>query len=216
MKFIKCLFFWVMFLLPFSQGIAQPEIGFLVGLNNSKLTGDGPPGGAYKYKMGILSSVYVDFRLSDYVRLSFQPGIRTGGAKIAFKDPVLEEYRDSLKIHVMSICLPLLVKITAINEKVYFIGGFSLDIASRGKADNGVEKIDISNELHKINVTAQFGLGYRIPIQSTSLNIELRYLQGLVNLSDRKEEEAAYLPRVKSSAMQLAVCWQFPITKKNK
>jgi hypothetical protein len=194
--------------------MAQPEIGVLVGLNNSKLVGDSPPGGAYKYKMGFLGSVYIDFKLSDYVRLSFQPGFKTGGAKVAFKDPDLEEYKDSLKIHVTNLCLPLFVKITSMNEKVYFIGGFSADFPSSVMADNGVEKIDISNELFKVNVTAQFGLGYRIPIQSTSLNIELRYLQGLVNLSDNKDEEAAYLPRVKSSSMQLLVGWQFPITKK--
>ncbi len=203
-----------MIFLFYSQAMAQPEIGVLVGLNNSKLVGDSPPGGAYKYMMGFHGSVYIDFKLSDYVRLSFQPGFKTGGAMVAFKDPDLEEYKDSLKIHVANLCLPLFVKITSMNEKVYFMGGFSADFPSRVMADNGVEKIDISNELFKVNVTAQFGLGYRIPIQSTSLNIELRYLQGLVNLSDNKDEEAAYLPRIKSSSMQLLVGWQFPITKK--
>jgi hypothetical protein len=213
MKSLTCFLTGVLILLFFSRGISQPEIGLAVGLNNSKLVGDGPPGGSYKYNRGFIGFVNVDFRLSDYVKLSIQPGIRTGGATVAFRDPVLEEYRDSLKIHVLNLCLPLFLKITSFNERVYFMGGFSADFPSRIVADNGVEKIDISNELSKLNVTAQFGLGYRIPILRTVLNIELRYLQGLVNLSDHREDEEAYLPRVKSSAMQLIVGWQFPIGK---
>lgn len=213
MKSLTCLIAGVMILLLYSQGMSQPEIGIFVGLNNSKLVGDGPPGGLYKYNRGFIGFLNVDFRISDEVKLSIQPGIRTGGANVAFKDPVLEAYKDSLKIHTLNLCLPLIVKITALNEKIYFIGGFSADFPSRIIADNGVEKIDISNELSKVNLTAQFGLAYRIPIQTTSLNIELRYLQGLVNLSNNRDEEEAYLPRVKSSAIQLLVGWQLPIRK---
>lgn len=213
MRFIRSIFLSFIFFLVQAQVMSQPEVGLYVGLNNSKLVGDGPPGGSYKYNRGFLGFVNVDFRLSDYVKLSIQPGIRTGGANVAFRDPVLEAYKDSLKIHTLSICLPLFVKITSLNEKVYFIGGFSADLPSRIRADNGVEKIDISDELSKINLTAQFGLGYHIPIHTTSLNIELRYLQGLVNLSNNKDDEEAYLPRVKTSAMQLIVGWQFPIRK---
>jgi hypothetical protein len=165
--------------------------------------------------MGFLGSIHLDFRLSDYVRLSIQPGFRTGGANLAFKDPDLEEYRDSLKINTVNLTLPVLIKITSLSERVYFLGGFSVDFPSKIKADNGKEKIDITDELAKANITAQFGLGYRIPIQSTSLYIELRYVQGLVNLSDRRDEEEVYLPRVKTSAMQLLVGWQFP-SRKNK
>lgn len=99
------------------------------------------------------------------------------------------------------------------SEKLYFTGGLSADFPSRVKADNGEEKIDISNELTKVNLTAQFGLGYRIPIQSNIIFIELRYLQGLVNLSNNRDDPEAYLPRVKSSSTQLLFGWQFPIRK---
>jgi len=214
MKYLKYFIVWIILFSCFIfQVTAQPEIGLFIGLNNSKFTGDGPPGGAYRYRRGFLGSIHMDFRLSDHVKLSVQPGFRTGGATVAFKDPDLEEYRDSLKINTFILTLPLLIKVTSMSEKVYFTGGFTIDFPSSIKADNGEDKIDITDELFKVNVTAQFGLGYRIPVKATTLYIELRYLQGLVNLSDRRDEEEAYLPRVKSSAMQLVIGWQLPIRK---
>jgi hypothetical protein len=209
----KCFFAGVMIFLMYSPSVAQPEVGLFVGLNNSKLVGDGPSRGSFKYTRGFLGAVHIDFKLSENTSLSFQPGFRTGGAKIAFEDTVLQESRDSLKINLLSFNLPLLVKITSMNKRVYFAGGFSFDLSVGAKADNGEEKIDILNEIHKMNLNAQFALGYRIPIRSTTAFIELRYLQGLVNLSDQRNQDDAYLPRVKSSAMQLIFGWQFPIRK---
>ena len=216
MRYIKHLFITLLLVfLFFFQVTAQHEIGLLVGLSNNKLTGDPPPRGAFRYKMGFQAAVHIDFELSDYVRLSFQPGIRSGGAKVAFKDPDLEEFKDSLKVNVALISFPLFLKITSLSEKVYFIGGFTFEIPSKIKADNGDEKIDISDELKKYNISANFGLGFKIPVKSTTGYIELRYIQGLVNVSENLDEDLAYLPRTKSTAMQLLFGWQLPI-KKNK
>jgi len=215
MRFIRSIFLGVILFLVYSPGISQPEVGLYVGVSNSKLVGDGPSLGSYKYTRGFLGSAHIDFRLSESVRLSFQPGFKTGGAKVAFKDTISQEMRDSLKIHLLTLSLPLVLKITSLNEKVYFAGGFSVDFPISAKADNGEEKIDISHEINRVNVNALFALGYRIPIHSTVAYLELRYLQGLVNLSDHRKQEDAYLPRVKTSAMQLIFGWQFPIRKNN-
>jgi len=216
MKYIKHIFVGqLLVFLFFFQVNAQPEIGILVGLSNNKLTGDPPPTGAFQYKMGFQAAVHIDFELSDYVRLSFQPGIRSGGAKVAFKDPDLEEFKDSLKVNVALISIPLLVKITSLSEKVYFTGGIALELPSKVQVDNGQDKLDISDELKKYNITADFGLGFKIPIKSTTGYIELRYIQGLVNISENLDEDLAYLPRTKSTAIQLLFGWQVPIKKIN-
>ncbi len=216
MKRIKHFFLGllVMFLF-FIQVNAQPEIGLVMGLNNNKFTGDSPLNGKYKSNLGFLVSIHIDFKLSDYVRLSFQPGLRSGGGKVAFANPDEQKYKDSLKINATILTLPLVLKITSLSERVYFLGGFSVDFPSKIQADNEMEKVDISDELKKFNISAQFGLGYRIPIQSTVGYIELRYLQGLVNITDRLEDDEAYLPRVKTTATQLLIGWQIPLTKNN-
>jgi len=213
MKSCKYFFIVPIIFLIYYPALTQPDIGMFVGLSNNKLVGDGPAWGSFKYTRGFIGALHIDFKMSEDVMLSFQPGVRTGGARIALEDTVLHENRDSLKINLLTFNLPLMVKITSMNKKVYFAGGFSFDFPIRASADNGEEKIDILNEMNKININAQFVLGYRFPIQSTTAYIELRYLQGLVNLSDQRNEDDAYLPRVKSSAMQLLVGWQFPIRK---
>jgi hypothetical protein len=202
------------FFLVQTQVMSQPEVGLYAGLSNSKLVGDGPSLGSFKYTRGFLGSAHIDFRLSENVRLSLQPGFKTGGAKVSFKDTLTQETRDSLKINLLTFSLPIVLKVTSFNEKIYFAGGFTVEFPVSSKADNGVRKIDISNEINKINVNVLFGLGYRIPVHSTVAYLELRYLQGLVNLSDNRNQEKAYLPRVKTSAMQLLFGWQFPIRKK--
>jgi hypothetical protein len=211
MRFFRSIFLGLFLFLVYLPGVSQPDVGLYVGLSNSKLVGDGPSLGSFKYTRGFIGSAHIDFKLSESVRFSLQPGFKTGGAKVAFADTISQETRDSLKINLLTFSLPLMLKVTSFNEKVYFAGGFSVDFPVSAKVDNGVEKIDISTEINKINVNALFALGYRIPVHSTVAYIELRYLQGLVNLSNRLNEEDAYLPRVKTSAIQLLFGWQFPI-----
>lgn len=211
MRFFQAYFLGFILLLVYSPVMSQPEAGLYVGISNSKLVGDGPSLGSFKYTRGILVSSHIDFKLSENVSLSLQPGFKTGGAKVAFRDTISQEIRDSLKINILAFSLPLLLKISSFNEKVYFAGGFAFDIPVSAKADNGDEKIDISNEINSLNVNAVFTLGYRIPVHSTNAYLELRYLQGLVNLSDQRNQVDAYLPRVKTSAIQLLFGWQFPV-----
>ena len=214
MNSVKVLFFGTLISLFLITNVtAQPEVGVLFGPNNSKLTGDGPPNGSYKYLLGYVFSLQTDFRLAENVKLSFQPGIRVGGAKVAFKDLDLEEYRDSLTIRTTSLIFPLFVKINSKSDRLYFFGGFSLDFPIRIRADNGVNKIDISDEINKMNLNAYFGIGYAIPLRTSRVFIELRYFQGLVNLSNQKDEDEAYLPRVKTSGMNLVLGWQLPLRK---
>lgn len=193
---------------------AQPEIGINVGYNNSKLVGDRPFKSAYRYTKGFLASVQVNLKLSDYVRLSFEPGIKSAGAILAFEDSVLQEYKDSITISNISAIIPVLLKITSLSEKVYFTGGLSLGFPGKIYADNGTEKIDISSEITKINLAAVFGIGYRIPVKSTTLNIELRIEQGLLNISNNLDDSSSYIPRVKSKALQLIIGWYLPVTLK--
>jgi hypothetical protein len=213
MRFFQTCFLGVILFLAYSPGISQPEVGLYVGINNSKLVGDGPSLGSFKYIRGFLGSAHIDFELSENVSLSLQPGFKTGGAKLAFKDTISQQTRDSLKINLLTFSLPLLLKINSFNERVYFAGGFTVDFSVSAKADNGVEKIDVSDEINKLNLNALFAIGYRIPVHTTDAYLELRYLQGLVNLSDQRNQEDAYLPRVKTSAIQLLFGLQFPIRK---
>ena len=79
----------------------------------------------------------------------------------------------------------------------------------------GDTKQDIDTDVAQFNVAMVFGAGFKIPLKIGRIFIELRYTQGLVNLTDEPIEES-YIPRVKSSGLKLFAGYQIPLSKNKK
>ncbi|MCK5766145.1 MAG: hypothetical protein KAH26_09170, partial [Bacteroidales bacterium] len=62
---------------------------------------------------------------------------------------------------------------------------------------------------------AHFGAGIRIPVGLPRLFVELRYSQGLVNLTDEPIEKS-YVPRVKTSGFKVLAGIEIPLKRTNK
>jgi hypothetical protein len=191
---------------------AQPNLGLYLGLNNARLSGDAPKNSKYETNSGLLLGLNVDFKITEEVLLSFQPGYAQAGAKLAYKDSVDNLYQDSLTIDINAFVLPLLFNIISNNKRFYFSSGLEFAYQLESTASSSSNTIELSEELNEINVSVNFGLSYIISIGKPFLFIEARYSQGLINVTDSLIGDSS-VPRVKTSGMQLRVGVQLPLTK---
>ncbi len=190
--------------------LAQPNIGIYGGFNNSSLSGDAPKDAIYTPRIGFLTGLNIDFKISDEVLLSFQPGYGTAGAKLALKDNTGEKYIDSIDISLNYLILPVMINIISNNQRFYFNSGIEVGLLTKASAYNGAETVDLQSEINEVNVTANFGLTYLIPIGKPFLFFDLRYSQGLINIS-YSGNNSSYVPRIKSSGLKFRTGIQIPL-----
>jgi hypothetical protein len=195
----------------------QPYLGAFGGLNFGKLFGDVPMDAAYKSLPGANVGINFDIKLSRVVWLSFQPSYTQEGTRIEYtyyaeSDPI---DIDSAHIRLNYFSLPLMLKVTSTNERFYAIGGIETGYLLDKKLTSHDVENEFENNVSEWNVAAHFGLGMRIPVGLPRIFIELRYTQGLVNLTDEPMEKS-YIPRVKTSGFKLFAGVEFPLKKTSK
>jgi len=195
--------------------LAQVELGVLAGIDNGRLTGDKITNTKYKSSTGFIVGLSIDAPINDLISLSFQPGYETTGSRIQVPDTITNEWKDSVTISVQYLILDVLVKIQSKSKRLYFSSGLEFGYGLSLKAANELEEIDITDELNKWNISAVFGIGYKIPIKRSGLYFELRYTQGLVNMTKADHEKDDYIPRVKLSGLKIVTGFQIPISKRN-
>lgn len=203
----------LLFLLLFSiSASAQPYIGVFVGANGGKLSGDAPEKGSYKSLIGINVGANLDLKLGKSIWLSLQPSYTQEGTRVFYSVKEQEESVDSIHIRLNYFSLPLFLKVTSNNERFYALGG----IETGYLLDSYVSSHDVQQEtdvkVSEWNVAVHFGAGYRIPIGLPRLYIELRYTQGLIDLTDEPVNES-YIPRVKTSGFKLMAGIEIPLKK---
>jgi len=202
----------IIFVLTVYKSNAQSYIGVFGGLNSSRLAGDVPDDAKYKGLMGANVGAYVDIKLAKIVWLSLQPSYSQEGTKVSYTLSGQAEPVDSIKIRLNYFSLPLLVKVSSTNGKFYAIGGIetafllSHDLSSHG--ENQESDLSISD----INVAAHFGAGIRIPIGLPRLVLELRYTQGLIDLTDEPVDRS-YIPRVKTIGFKFLAGIEIPLSR---
>ena len=192
-------------LLAASYLLAQ-SAGIFYTKNGAKLTGDKPKGFKIAYDQGFALGAFVDLRIVEDVELSIQPGYLKLQSVIQVPDADDPEggLKDTLDLRLDYFSLPLLFKIHPTNnERFYFIGGPQLGflLESKTTGENGQEQ-DIDEIMNEINLSLNFGFGYKFPIKSVFLYLEARYEQGLVNITDFGNPEEL-LSRVKSHGYKL-------------
>ena len=200
------------FLLAATFAHGQSYLGLFGGLNMSKLSGDVPSKVKYKNSLGLNFGANLDLRLSETIFLSIQPSYSQEGTKISYTLNGSSEPIDSVTINLNYFSLPVLLKITSGNERFYALAGIetALLLNSSQTIDDVEQELNV--EVTELNVAMQFGVGFRIPVGFPRLFVELRYSQGLVNLTD-DEITLNTIPRVKTSGMKIIVGIEIPLKR---
>jgi hypothetical protein len=211
-------FLLLFFLALFSYGLSgQTYLGFFAGINNGKLKGDAPPRATYKSSIGFNGGLYLDVQVSKLVTLSFQPTYTQEGAKVSYSVPDVKEPVDSIRIRLNYAAIPILVKVSSLNQRFYALAGIETGFLLDGNAKytETEEQTSLTDEVSQINLSVVFGAGLRIPLKFGRIYLELRYAQSIIDLTDQ-ESDQSYVPRIKTAGTRLNVGYEIPLSKRNK
>ncbi len=194
---------------------AQVTIGAQVGVNRSSINGDSPPKIHYRPSLGFAAGAVVDIDVAEDVKLSLQPMYLQKAAKIAFEVPDEKEPRDSLDLALDYIALPILLKVTLGDRKLYVSGGLSVGFLASGSMTAGNETQDVKNIFKDFDLSADFGFGATIPIGKPFLTLEARYEQSILNnINPEEDPEGQSLPiRLRFSGFQFYAGLLIPLGK---
>jgi hypothetical protein len=204
-------------MLLIQPALAQVDLGVIVGVNNSGLNGDAPSKSKYTSNKGVGLGVIGEFKIAKDVKLSLQPMYLKKGATIAVDVPGEKDPKDSLNVDLNYISLPIMVKVVSGNGKTYVTGGFDvgfLQDATLKTIENGEEQ-DMKDSFQSLDVAVNFGLGIMLPIGKPRLIFELRYAQGVLNISNVEPEEDSLPPQFKTTGFQFFTGLMIPVGNRN-
>lgn len=191
---------------------SQSYVGVFGGLNSSKLKGDMPEYASYKSIMGANVGAYVDIKLASIIWLSVQPSYSQEGSKVKYSVRYQEEVVDSIHIRLNYFSLPLFLKVSSTNGRFYALGGIEAGILLNNQLSSHGNELDNDLKINDWNIAMHFGAGIKIPVGFPRLFVELRYTQGLVDLTDEPVDQS-YIPRVKTSGFKILAGIEIPISK---
>lgn len=209
----KLLIVILALLLTASLSMGQCYLGIFGGLNMSKLSGDSPPNGSYKSLMGGNFGALFDVKLGKSFYLSIQPSYSQEGTKVTYFVKGVYDPVDSVKFRLNYFSLPVILKVSSSNERFYALSGIetALLLSNAVKMENTEESF---NDLSQWNVSVHFGAGINIPLGYPSMFVELRYTQGLIDLTHVPLSNDID-PRVKTTGFKVLCGVRIPLKKSN-
>ncbi len=184
---------------------AQIRMGVLGSANITSFSGDTPPGGSYSSKTGYGFGASLDYHLASDIVLNLQPIYTDKSTIIQHNVNYQYEKFDSLKINGKYVELPLSVKVIANNYFTYVTAGLSLNIpVSASIRDLRTdEKENVKKNFNDWSLSANFGVGVQFHIGEPYMFIELRYSQGLTNLTKDLISDYLVEDKLKSNSWYL-------------
>lgn len=208
-NFIALTFF--IFILG-NNSFAQVQLSLWGGVNNSSFGGNPPEDAGYGDIRGLAAGANLDFHPSTDFVISLEPSFEQRGSTIDIHlEEGLEDTTLKFKVKQNYFGLGLMFKVNAGN---FFVGsGLSAQLLSSAKLDYESQEKDIKDKFINYDALAFFNIGYKIPIGGPSLFVELRYIQGLINIrSDENESDTEiYLSNFKSTGLRLSTGILIPL-----
>ncbi|MBV6479118.1 MAG: hypothetical protein HGGPFJEG_01879 [Ignavibacteria bacterium] len=212
LKFLPVIFS-LLFFINTSQ--AQFRLGLGGELSSAKFGGIPPDSGSYESITGYGGNAIIEYKIVNDVYLSFQPGYHKKGTSIKFGDEENLINDTVITFNVSMNCFTLPLNLKVYNNDFYVGGGVILDIISTVniKNEESSKEKDIKNYFLDVDLMADFNMGYEFKLGKPTLFIELRYIQGLININEETKfaEEDIYKANFKSSGVSFLAGIMFPL-----
>ncbi len=212
MRIYKVVLVVIVFYFASIESLAQVQISVWGGVNNSSFGGNPPEDAGYGDIRGLAAGANLDFHPSTDFVISLEPSFEQRGSTIDIHlEEGLEDTTLKFKVKQNYFGLGLMFKVNAGN---FFVGsGLSAQLLSSAKLEYESQEKDIKDKFINYDALAFFNIGYKIPIGGPSLFVELRYIQGLINIrSDENESDTEiYLSNFKSTGLRLSTGILIPL-----
>jgi hypothetical protein len=211
-NFYKTIFFTLLFFYLSNISFAQFDASAWAGVNRSSFGGNPPKDANYESIYGFAFGADLDYHLTKDVVIALEPSFEQSGSDIVFGNE--ENLLDTVITYTIKqnyFGLGLLFKINT--ERFYVGAGLNFQLLSSANLEHNSNDTDIKDKFLNYNIVSFFNVGYKIPIGSPTLFIELRYLQGLVNIysGDKEYDSDKYIANFKSTGLRLSTGIMFPL-----
>lgn len=196
---------------------AQLSVGVNAGVTRMKFSGDATSGyGHFQPGPGFSAAFRTDYRFSDAVAISFQPGYSTLRSSYQVMNDSGTAVVDSTQMTLQSFSLPLHAVIWSENGRFFVLAGMQFDYTLDFKSEVLISPLSSSSpssvyNMRDYNLYMQFGAGFIIPLGKPYLSFELRYSQGLLDLTTPLVQTDTFLQRTKLTNISFVVGLQLPL-----
>lgn len=202
---------FALFLVIGSAARAQAASGLAVGvqLGGSRcgIVGDVPPNAEYTQQLGLIAGVQGEIAVGDQLHLSLQPSFVQRKTGLTIVPSVSGASPRLLTLAFDYVSVPVVLKIATAGGRAYVAGGGAVDFMTAATlSESGADK-DVMSSFNHTGFGAVIGFGVVFPARGTRLGLEVRFVQGLVNLAKGTvaEKSGALAPRLHSNGLELIV-----------
>lgn len=192
---------------PVAAGVG---VGVQGGVGFTSLSGDAPANTSYARQAGAIAGVVFEFEVAHDVRVSVQPRYARRGTQlqVAARD---DTQRDSTTVEMDYVSVPILAKIMA--GRTYVTSGVDLGFPTQVTLRDAGGETDGSDLVRDFDLGVEFGFGVEFALQRSIVNVEIRYVQSLLDLADFETGTASgALPvRFRSTAFELLLGVMLPL-----
>jgi hypothetical protein len=188
-------------------------IGAQLGVDRAGIDGDSPPNTHYSDQAGLVAGIQGEFGFAGDLSLSLQPSFVQKKTSVRIAAATRGGSTTDLDLSFDYVSVPVLVKFAKAGDRTYVAGGITVDFMTAATLSGEGADRDVTSAYNGTNFGAVLGFGVVFPAGRTRFTTELRYVQGIANMTSGAEAEAAgaLAPRLHSTGWELIVGNLLPV-----
>ena len=188
-------------------------IGAQLGVDRGRIDGDAPPNSEYTSKYGLVAGIQGELGFAQDLSLSLQPSYIHRLNGVLFAPSTRGGSPTEVELAFDYISVPLVVKFAKAGGRTYVSGGVTTDFVTAATLSGAGPDRDVKTAYKSTAFGALLGFGVVFPAGRTRFTTELRFVQGITNMTTGAAAAAAgaLAPRLHSSGLELIVGSLFPV-----
>jgi len=201
-----------------AAGVSRAQaaaVGAQLGANRAGLDGDTPPNSQYTDKVGLVAGFQGEIGFAHELSLSLQPSFVQKKSGVLIAPASRGGSTTELELAFDYVSVPVVVKFAKAGGRTYVAGGVSVDFLTSATLSGGGSDRDVTSTYDSTNLGAVLGFGLVFPAGRTRFTTELRFVQGIANMTTGAAAAAAgaLAPRLHSNGLELIVGNLIPVGK---
>ena len=198
-----------------AEAASGAAVGLQIGGDRNGIDGDVPPNTEYTKKTGLIAGIQGEIGFGDRLSLSLQPSYIQKRSGVSLAPSTRGGSPTELTLSFDYLSVPLVVKFAKAGGRTYVAGGFTVDFMTSATLSGQGSDRDVMSAFNSTGFGALLGFGVVFPAGNTRLTTELRFVQGLSNVSGGAAAAAtgALASRLHSSGLELIVGYLLPLVR---
>jgi hypothetical protein len=190
-----------------ADAVQAAAVGAHLGLDRGGLDGDAPPNSQYTDKAGLVAGIQGEFGFARDMSLSLQPSFVQKKSGVLIAPSTRGASTTELELSFDYVSVPVVVKFAKAGGRTYVAGGITVDFLTAATLSGLGSDRDVTSAYNSTGFGAVLGFGVVFPVGRTRLTTELRYVQGIANMTTgaAAATAGALAPRLHSSGWELIV-----------